>query len=370
MAILPLSCFFLVAPLQGQEGENENDEIETLESFEILSEDIEGYGTTSLTTATRMNTPLKDVSQTISMVTADFMDDIAAVNLFDAIAYMPAISPRQNIADGTKIRGLRTARSYQNNFRVPNYDSDMVNIRHIEVIKGPASAITGRGEPGGVVNYITKKPLKKEQTVYKLRTGSDRYLRGEIDKTGIISEKHGLYYRAIATAQDNNLWRDFEEETKLGFFPSVLWEINDRMSLLVEGELYESDVPNTFGAIHFTVSDPSTGRELRGNTPTAEQFRAAGIEPNTWQPESFQSSEPGDQRNTEVAVLTAFFDYKITDWINFRQSALINTTKLDGERARISNVFEIADQELVDSGAVPGAEVGDLIILINSLPII
>lgn len=48
-----------------------------------------------------------------------------------------------------KICGLRTTRSYQINFRVSNVVTDRANIHQSEVIKGPASAIAGRGEPGG-----------------------------------------------------------------------------------------------------------------------------------------------------------------------------------------------------------------------------
>ena len=235
----------------------------------------------------------------------------------------------------------------------------MANIHHIEVIKGPASAITGRGEPGGVVNYVTKKPLKNKQSIYQFRFGIDNFYRGLVDVTGPLSEEWGLYYRVVGFAQNNDRWRDFESQYKLGVFPSLLWEIGDKTSILLEGELYHSDRTDTVGRPHFTVADPNTGRKLEGKNPTAEEFRKAGVEPNSWAPQSFQSSEPGAFRKHNVGMLTAYFTHDLTEWLSFRQSVLWQDFENEDERTRVVNNFRIADQAFVDSGVI-AANVGDL----------
>ena len=88
------------------------------------------------------------------------MEVTAEVNFYNAIAYMPAITPRQKATGGAKVRGLRTIRNYHNNFRISSYISDMIRYSSVEEIKEPSSVITAHGERGGVINCITKKPLR------------------------------------------------------------------------------------------------------------------------------------------------------------------------------------------------------------------
>ena len=110
-----LSWAFLPAGVCAQEepaSTADEEDVISLAPYEVASKAPTGYRVTTLTTTTRLNTALEDISQTISVVSADFMDDIGATDFKDAIAYMPAISERHNVPDGSKIRGLRTTRSY------------------------------------------------------------------------------------------------------------------------------------------------------------------------------------------------------------------------------------------------------------------
>lgn len=356
--IAPL-VFFAALPvlLFGQQG----GDVRELDPFEVQTDEVVGYGVSTLTTATRMNTPLVNIPNTISVVTADFMNDIAVFDFKDAIAYMPAMMPRQNIDDGSKIRGLRTTRTYQNNFLVPSYPNDMVKVERVEVIKGPVSAVTGRGEPGGVVNYITKRPLKTPRNVVQARTGSDDYYRMTFDSTGPLSEEHGLYYRVIGLYHNANLWRPFETVKRVGIFPSVYWEINENTNILIEGEAYRTKDPRTFGGTHLTVSEP--GRpDLRGNNPTAEQYRAAGFTPNQWLPHRFQGSESWNKRDQDIGVIGVSANHRFNDIVSFR-AAFIGVSRESDERiARISNVFEVANQAFIDAGSIQGVSVGDILL--------
>jgi len=290
----------------------------TLEPFAVETTAASGYGVSTMTTSTRLNTPLRDIPSTISVVTADFMADIAAVNFDDAITYMPAVTPRQNVSNGAMIRGLMTTRQYQNNFLIPSYVSDMGRYSRIEIIKGPASAITGRGEPGGVINYTTKKPPKQTLESYQLRIGSNSFVRGEVDRGGPLVPGRGIYYRAIAIAQSNDLWRDFEDERRIAFFPSVYWELaNRKTNVLVEAEVFDG---STTGSLGTQFLNP---RSNQATALTEENIRAAGFKPFAFVPRKFQMAEPGaTDNNDKVASLMAFINHRFNDIVSYRQSLM------------------------------------------------
>src|SRR5690606_7646448 len=76
---------------------------------------------------------------------------------------------------------------------------EVVNIDRVEVIKGPLSALYGRSEPGGLVNYITKKPQATPGYRLSATYGTHDFTRGEASATGPLSDK--LFYRVDGSYQ-------------------------------------------------------------------------------------------------------------------------------------------------------------------------
>ena len=120
------------------------------------------YQAAAATSATRIDAPLRDIPQTVNVVTAALIADQAAQSLQDTLQNVPGVS--FHIGDGQRdqvyIRGFDAiGDQYVDGLRDDGlYYRDLSNVDRIEVVKGPAAVLYGRGSSGGIVNRITKRP--------------------------------------------------------------------------------------------------------------------------------------------------------------------------------------------------------------------
>src|SRR5687767_8770283 len=138
------------------------EETVTLDVFTVKENPGRAYGSSNLASATRLNTPAENVPQSISVINEGLLKDIGAYSYEQAVRYTPGVTQRQNVQNGSVIRGFIVSNRYRNGFLVPGFETDMINVDRIEIIKGPSASIAGSSEAGGYVNFITKKPQMKE----------------------------------------------------------------------------------------------------------------------------------------------------------------------------------------------------------------
>jgi catecholate siderophore receptor len=123
--------------------------------------DMAAYGVNSINTATKTLTPLRDIPQSISVVTKEQIRDQSMSSVADVIAYVPGITSHQgeNNRDQLVIRGNSTSADFfLNGVRDDvQYYRDFYNVERVEALKGPNSMLFGRGGGGGVVNRVTKE---------------------------------------------------------------------------------------------------------------------------------------------------------------------------------------------------------------------
>lgn len=88
--------------------------------------------------------------------------------------------------DRFRLRGFATSANLKNGFRRSVFApvDELVNIEQIEVLKGPASALYGRFEPGGVINLVTRKPLDDAQTRFDLTGGATTFIEAPLIRQG------------------------------------------------------------------------------------------------------------------------------------------------------------------------------------------
>ncbi|WP_024609533.1 TonB-dependent receptor, partial [Pseudoalteromonas sp. TB64] len=115
------------------------------------------------------------------------------------------------------------------------------------VLKGPRAALFGRGEPGGTVNLVTKRPTFDTQGELKLSVGSFDTYRADIDYTTPVSDDVAI--RVVGFYEDAKSFRDTIETTKQGFSPSIAWNINDNTQLIYELEYSDQEVPFDRGVL-------------------------------------------------------------------------------------------------------------------------
>lgn len=121
------------------------------------------YTTPDTSTATKTRTPLKDVPQSISVVTKAQIDDQAIRSIADLVRLVPGASAGQGEGnrDQITLRGNNTtADFFLDGLRDDvQYFRSFYNLDRVEVLKGPNAMIFGRGGGGGVVNRVTKTPV-------------------------------------------------------------------------------------------------------------------------------------------------------------------------------------------------------------------
>lgn len=156
-----------------------------------------GYVATEASGATRTETPLREVPQSVRVVTSELIDDLGATRLSDTVDYVSGIA-RLNDFGGTwdnyAIRGFSsTDMGYLvNGFpgsRGYNPMRDAATVERFEFLKGPAAALYGSSEPGGTINIVTKKPKFTRATTAEVSAGTLGFARATVDTTGPINDK-------------------------------------------------------------------------------------------------------------------------------------------------------------------------------------
>lgn len=130
-------------------------------SATVTITDIAAYGINSISTATKTLTPLRDIPQSISVVTKEQIRDQSMASITDVVAYVPGVTSHQgeNNRDQLVIRGNSTSADFfLNGVRDDvQYYRDLYNVERVEALKGPNSMLFGRGGGGGVINRVSKE---------------------------------------------------------------------------------------------------------------------------------------------------------------------------------------------------------------------
>jgi len=189
-----------------------------LSPFEVTAVKNNSYLATNSATGTRIALPLVSTPLTLSVITSDFMTDRGNISLVEATLAVPGIRRNANNSDQFTIRGFQARAARQDGF--PNAGDlsegrsrhEIAEIERLEVVKGPSSVLFGFGNPGGVINLITKRPQTKTGYSLSAEYGSYDRKRAVFDATGPVFKRGDweLLYRAIIVREDSGGFRDFE----------------------------------------------------------------------------------------------------------------------------------------------------------------
>jgi catecholate siderophore receptor len=146
---------------------------------------VQGYRATRSSTATKTDTPLREVPASVTVVPSSLMKDQAMQNMGDVFRYVPGVLMHQGEGnrDQAVIRGTSTtADFYVDGVRDDaQVFRDLYNLERVEVLKGPAGMVFGRGGAGGVINRVTKKPTADAVTDLNITLGSWNQVRNTFD---------------------------------------------------------------------------------------------------------------------------------------------------------------------------------------------
>ena len=202
--------------------------------------------------AYRGNVPIKELPQAVSVISAQELDAMGISNFQTALSLDSSLSRQNNFGglwESFAIRGFSGDENLPSAYLINGFSAgrgfsglrDTSNIESIEVLKGPASALYGRGEPGGTVNIITKKPQFEQQGYLKLSAGEYAHQRLEGDYTSGITDD--IAFRINGSYEDSESFRDTIESKKTAITPSIFVKLGDDTSLTYEFEYVDQEVP-------------------------------------------------------------------------------------------------------------------------------
>jgi iron complex outermembrane recepter protein len=205
----------------------------------------------------KTQSPALLIPQSISAVTKELIEDKMALTLKDVADGISGMSSYSGYDEYT-LRGFRAENAYNiNGLRGYNttYSSSMlVNIERVEVIKGPTASLYGNCDPGGSINFVTKKPLNTPRTEFNLLSGSYNHLRAQADVTSPLNKTKTLLYRFNAGYDNTNSFRtgvfarSFEVAPSLSFIPNDKFRVNADFSLSYINTVLDRGQPGIQGS--------------------------------------------------------------------------------------------------------------------------
>lgn len=205
------------------------------------------YNRPNATTATKTDTPIMETPVSIQVIPKAILADKQITTLPDAVnGQVSGVLGRTGggyLYDNFIIRGLAGSGfgdAYRNGLFNRQDIYDIANIERIDILKGPAAVLYGRIEPGGLVNYVTKKPLDTAYYSIQQQFGSYDQYRTLMDATGPIDQNKTLLYRINGSYTNNQSFRDFVGNERFFVAPVVTWRPTDRIETHLELE-YKHD---------------------------------------------------------------------------------------------------------------------------------
>jgi len=222
------------------------------------SSDKEQYRQSRSASATRTDTPLQELPQSVQVVSRQLMDDLHATRLDDVLLYVSGVARQNNFGglwDNYSVRGFSGNENGGMNILWNGFASnrgyspprDVANVERIDFLKGPSAALYGSSEPGGTLNVVTKKPQFKAANTLDLSFGSNDFYRSAIDSTGALSDN--VAYRLNAAVESKGGSRDYVRSKREFVAPAFTWLLGNRTTLNYEAELLRQTAPMDRGIV-------------------------------------------------------------------------------------------------------------------------
>jgi len=200
----------------------------------------DAYGVNSVNSATKTLTPLRDIPQSISVVTKEQIRDQSMSSVADVVTYVPGITSHQgeNNRDQLVIRGNSTSADFfLNGVRDDvQYYRDLYNVERVEALKGPNSMMFGRGGGGGVINRVTKEAGFTSLHEITLQGGSfgNKRFTGDFDQplgNKIALRLNGLY-------ENSGSFRDHVDLERYGINPTATFIVGPKTAVKLSYEYF------------------------------------------------------------------------------------------------------------------------------------
>ena len=283
--------------------------VEANAASETAVSPVIGYRAKNAATATKTDTPLSEIPQSVTVVTRDQIVDQGAINLQDALNYAAGVRPDayglDSRSDSVRIRGslpdvyldgLRQAYGYYTS----TTRTEPYTLERLEVLRGPSGMLFGSGTVAGIVNMVGKRPLQETQREVGVQFGSFGRKQIQADLTGALSADRDWSYRLIALQRKSDTQVDHVPDDRSLLAPSLTWRPSAATSLTLQA-MWQKDKSGS----------------------TSQFFPWEGTllpNPNGRLPTSRFIGEPGDRYDSERKSIGWLFEHKFDDTWTVRQN--------------------------------------------------
>ncbi len=291
-------------------------DVVTLPTFTINETQENPYRSTQALSSSRVAMDIQDIPQTVSVVTADFMQDSMSLRMLDAAKYVtPVVESTLPIGgDRYMIRGFQVSHEFVDGAEISGQDGYSAslmpyNIERVEIIKGPNAILVPGGSPGGQFNPITKSPIGKDQTSVTLELAQYFGNALSVDTNRVLSKHDNRMAFRLVAAYWNNPNGYANSQFRNGYMvaPSFSWQLSPSHKLVLKGEFMQSREAITSGL----PIDPSVGSDGYARIVT-------GL-PRDW---SF--GDESDFRHRATERLTAELLSNLGDHVTSRLQLMVN----------------------------------------------
>ncbi|MBB6425310.1 outer membrane receptor protein involved in Fe transport [Sphingopyxis sp. JAI128] len=196
--------------------------------------------------------PITDIPQSITLLNEERLEEGQITRLADALDLSSSVARQNNFGglwESFAIRGLVGDENNPSGYLVNGFNAgrgfagprDISGIERIEILKGPNAALFGRGEPGGGINLVTKRPTGTFAAKLEGSYGSYDFRRVEGDMNLPATDFAAVRFVGFYEAADS--FRDTIKTERYGIFPSVLFRFGPSTSLIYELEATRQEVP-------------------------------------------------------------------------------------------------------------------------------
>ncbi|MHC1480344.1 TonB-dependent receptor [Frateuria aurantia] len=209
-----------------------------LASVQVQASVGHNYDVASSQVATKMNLSLQKTPQTVNVIPRSLLTDQNALSMRDALKNVAGIgfSTGDGQRDQVTIRGFNgMTDQYVDGIRDDAlYYRDLSNVQQIEVLKGAAAVLYGRGSAGGIINRTSKLPQLDPVEDLGITMGSQGQRRGEFDLGWDPSDRQ--MYRVDGAVEDSGNFRNQFELQRQAIAPSARFRLGDRTELILQAD--------------------------------------------------------------------------------------------------------------------------------------
>lgn len=229
-----------------------------LSTVEVVGRTESGAYHADEASGAKTDLPLRELPQSVRIVTRQAIDDLGATRLDDVLDYVGGVSRQNNFGglwDNISIRGLpgnentgmATLFNGFSSNRGFNAPRDLAGVERIEFLKGPAAALYGSSEPGGTLNIVSKRPLWTAANSVEGYVGSYGLKRGAFDSTGPVGDRFA--YRLNVAVEDRDSFRDNVRARREVIAPAFTWKLGRDTVLEYSGEYLRHATPLDRGVV-------------------------------------------------------------------------------------------------------------------------